>query len=114
MMSSEKLHFYSLPPCPCVIVRHCDSTPPLNKKLCHHGLIPPPPELHFFQICHMLYKIDMHLLSFLIADGNKPAQKIACVYMRTEELLTTEKLNSDLTAVGLLVMCTQEETRIEQ
>ena len=57
----------------------------------------------------MLYKIDMHLLSILIAKGNKPAQKIACVYMRTEELLTTEKLNSDLTAVGLLVMCTQEE-----
>ena len=44
----------------------------------------------------MLFKIDKHLSSILIAKGDKPAQKIAY-----EELSTTEKLNSDLTAVGL-------------
>ena len=53
----------------------------------------------------MLFKIDKHLSSILVAKkGDKPAQKIAY-----EELSTTEKLNSDLTAVGLL-----EGTRIEQ
>ena len=44
----------------------------------------------------MLFKINKHLSSILIAKGDKPAQKIAY-----EELSTTEKLKSDLTAVGL-------------
>ena len=42
----------------------------------------------------MLFKIDKNLSSIFIAKGDKPAQKLAY-----EE--TTEKLNSDFTAVGL-------------
>ena len=44
----------------------------------------------------MLFKVDKNLSSILIAKGDKPAQKLAY-----EELSTTEKLNSDFTAVGL-------------
>ena len=44
----------------------------------------------------MLFKIYKHQSSIVIAKGDKPAQKIAY-----EELSTTEKLNLDLTAVGM-------------
>ena len=89
----KKYPFLPPPPPP---LRHHDSTPSSEQKLTSSWPAPPPPPRTFIFFRFMLFKINKHLSSILIAKGDKPAQKIAY-----EELSTTKKLNSDLTAVGL-------------
>ena len=97
MTSSKNLHFYPtpLPPASSSVIT-TQPPPPSEQKMTSSWPDPPPPPLTFIFFRFMLFKIDKHLSSILIAKGDKPAQKISY-----EELSAMEKLISDLTAVGL-------------